>query len=245
MIADASITELVSFLSAVFFAAIASASARGLSKTGETPLATFRKFYLDLSAALVGVTLLSLGGFGAWTMLGTWHLSSTQMSLFLPIAIGLLLLGLAVARHEWTGRKRRRTIDLIATGVLISLIVVAAFIGTSHASAAERLDVAADGAFSVYCSANQGDGLAAAELIAEFWPRSRPKPESGAKNDRVAVASLLSSEAAQHPTRKMGGTHSHNKSWKSARNQTPSSQFCQALEIYLALRSGVGGFDVP
>lgn len=249
MIEEISITELVSLLAAVFFAAVASASVRGLSDSSETPLASFRKFYLDLSTALVGLALLSVGGLGTWTMLGTWYLSSTRMNLFLPMAIGLLLLGLALARHKWTGRKRRRSMDLIATGVFIALIVVAALIGTSHATAAERLDAAANGVFGTYCSGHRDEVAATERIVAALWPTAKPMEES---RDEVDIARLAVSDNPPALVADIGkgvfhtprsGRMRRNK--KDVRRDLTPSEFCDALETYLALRSVSRSSDEP
>lgn len=240
MIMETSISELVSFLTAVFFAAVASASVRGMSDGSGSPLASFHKFYLDLSTALVALALLNVGGTGPWAMNGTWALSSSQLSLFLPMAIVLLLLALALSRHKWVGRRNRRTMDLIATVVFVALVVVAAFMGTSKASASERLDAVANRLFGTYCSDDSTDETAAAKFLATLVPTSKLRNRQRQHDEPATLiphppsVSLTSEVSTRKHTRKSGRKQRNPK--VEIREAAPQD-LCIALETYIAIRS--------
>lgn len=247
MLTEPAIVEVFSFLGAILLAATVSATARGLSGSDDKSLQVFRKFYVDLVGAFAGIALLSAGGPTSWAsspMLANITSLKGAVSL-LPIAVGLLLIGLLIARHRWGPRTRR--VDLLVTLLVAAVIVVAVMGLTSRPTTAHRFDRVAQRTFSSYCAGHASDLTEMLELAGPLLDkRGRPQGEDRANR----------SESAPEPTRAtmriieetpLGGTVVLQQAGAietggvSKRTMTKvKGEFCNAVAIYLTLRSSQG-----
>lgn len=268
MVAELAVAEVISFLGAVLLAATASAVARGLIGHDERPLRAFQKFYLDLTAAFAGLAVLSVGGPTSWStspLLANVTTLEGAVSL-LPIAVGLVLIALLLARHKW-GRRTKRA-DVVATIVVAVVIIIAVTVFTSRRSAAQGLDQTAQRAFSSYCKDHSSEMTSILQLTESIDPEHRESSETidssgadvaeerGTLVLRIPAADYfqvsnppLRRQGARRPAAKRQATRRQATRRQAARRQAERRQgmsrdegerikreFCDAVAVYMTVR---------
>ncbi len=223
-------SELFRICTAVLTAAVASAAARGAANSPERSLGTFRKFYLDLSAAFLCLACLRTAGLGSWTSFSLSGLGKSAAAsandFVLPGALVLLFISFTLARHQWKRLRHGVAMDMAATVVALSVILMFASRATSAHSAKSRFDMMSKTFFSLYCGADrqgphaEGDG-AAASLLLDLSDREQDSSRS--MNEGAITA------RGRRPGRRRGG-------YRRTGSRPPAS-FCDALEAYVHLRS--------
>ncbi len=243
MLSELSLHGSAGFLTAILLAATVSAAARGLSGDEEKALKAFQKFYLDLVGAFAGLSVLSAGGPSSWTTppLLANITALNGVSSLLPVAVGLLLIMLLVARQRWGPRTRRA--DLLVTLIVAATIVIAVLGLTSRSSIAQGFDRSAQRVFSSYCSGHSSDITEILDLTKSLLTPEKTAPSrSGEDNanesqtDEMLILqapvqqALVFDDASLQSQALLGPRIS-----RRTRRQV-QGEFCDAVVMYLALR---------
>lgn len=242
MLTEPAMTEFFSFLSAVLLAATVSATARGLSGNDEKTLEVFKKFYVDLAGAFAGLTLLSAGGPTSWAtlpLLASITALDGAVSL-LPLAVGVLLIALLIARHRWG--PRTKWADLLVTFLVAAVILVAVRGLTSGSSAAQGFDRAAQRVASSYCSGHSSDVAKILQLIAPELNHRETGQEGPSEKDANPGAEE-ERQPAEAPVRSRQdnsglsvGPAFVTTGISERTRKKVRVEFCDAVVIYRALR---------
>jgi hypothetical protein len=238
--------ECLRFLETVFFASIGSAVVRGAASQHDNPLVAFRTYYLDLSASFLGLAFLrsslptpstdfSFLSFSA-------AVSSSREDLVLPIAVMLLLVGVLAVRARWKHDSHRRWADLAATVVVIAVVVIASWHGTSAATNQQRFDRLSNGILAAYCgSAGSDDAVAEVTTTSRGRSLVAPTEDVGALTAPLESALAFTTRADLDSGVTMVGRwrkrpRAHSRESGPGLGSGSDQSFCQALRLYVQLR---------